>query len=87
MHSGGEACARQFDSKESLTEAGQWARKAVRYSWSDERALRRALSMLDRIGDRAGALKLYDEFARRLKVDLEAQPSPETIELATRLRG
>ena len=77
------AMARRFETDQQLSDAAGMARWSVRYSWSDERAL----SMLDRIGDRAGALKLYDEFARRLKVELEAQPSPETIELATRLRG
>lgn len=81
------ALAQRFETDQQLSDAAGMARWSVRYSWSDERALRRALSMLDRIGDRAGALKLYDEFARRLKAELEAQPSPETIELATRLRG
>lgn len=81
------AMAQRFETDQQLSDAAGMARWSVRYSWSDERALRRALSMLDRIGDRAGALKLYDEFARRLKTELEAQPSPETIELATRLRG
>ena len=80
------AMAQRFESDQQLSDAAGMARWAVRYSWSDERALRRALSMLDRIGDRAGALKLYDEFARRLKAELEAQPSRETIELAARLR-
>ncbi len=81
------AMAQRFETDQQLSDAAGMARWSVRYSWSDERALRRALSMLDRIGDRAGALKLYDEFARRLKAELEAQPSRETIELATRLRG
>ena len=43
--------------------------------------------MLDRLGDRAGALHAYDEFARRLRNDLDAAPSHETIALAARLRG
>ncbi len=81
------AMAQRFENDQQLSDAAGMARWSVRYSWTDERALRRALSMLDRIGDRAGALKLYDEFARRLKAELEAQPSPETIELAARLRG
>lgn len=81
------AMAQRFESDQQLSDAAGMARWSVRFSWSDERALRRALSMLDRIGDRAGALKLYDEFARRLKAELEAQPSRETIELAARLRS
>jgi serine/threonine-protein kinase len=81
------AMAQRFEGDQQLSDAAGMARWSVRHSWSDERALRRALSMLDRIGDRAGALRLYDEFARRLKAELDAQPSRETIELATRLRG
>ena len=81
------AMAQRFENDQQLSDAAGMARWSVRYSWSDERALRRALSMLDRIGDRAGALKLYDEFARRLKAEMEAQPSRETIELAMRLKG
>jgi serine/threonine-protein kinase len=42
--------------------------------------------MLERLGDRAGALRLYDEFARRLRQELETEPSRETIELVTRLK-
>lgn len=81
------ALAQRFESDEQHSDAAGMARKSVRYSWSDERALRRALRMLDRLGDRAGALRLYDEFARRLAADLEAEPSPETVELAAQLRG
>jgi serine/threonine-protein kinase len=71
---------------EQLTEAGRWARRAVRYAWDDERALRRAITLLDRLGDRAGALRLYDEFARRLRAEYEAEPSRETLAMAAALR-
>ena len=71
----------------NLTDAGQWARRAVRFRWDDERALRRALSLLGAIGDRAGALRLYEEFARRLRAELEADPSRETVTLAESLRS
>lgn len=70
----------------NLTDAGHWARRAVRFRWDDERALRRALSLLAAIGDRAGALRLYEEFARRLRAELEADPSRETVALARALR-
>lgn len=81
------ALAQRFEADAALSDAAGLARKSVRFSWTDERALRRALAMLDRLGDRAGALKLFDEFARRLAADLEAQPSQETLELVARLRG
>jgi DNA-binding SARP family transcriptional activator len=43
--------------------------------------------MLDRIGDRAGAIKLYEEFAARLRADLDVEPSPETTALVKTIRS
>ena len=56
-------------------------------AWDDERVLRRALTMLVRIGDRAGALKLADEFVDRMRSELDASPSPETAALIATLRS
>jgi DNA-binding SARP family transcriptional activator len=78
------ACRLETDQK--LTEAGKWARLAVRYTGNDERVLRRALRMLDRIGDRAGALHMYDDFVRRLRQAFDAEPSEETRTLAASLK-
>jgi DNA-binding SARP family transcriptional activator len=80
------ALARTFEDDSRLTDAGLWARKAVRISWDDERVLRRTMTMLTRIGDYAGALRLYDEFATRMRAELDAQPSPETIALVDSIR-
>jgi len=79
--------AQRFESDEHFSDAAGMARRSVRFSWSDERALRRALGMLERVGDRAGALRLFDEFARRLKVDFDADPSAETLAVVARLRA
>ena len=81
------ALAQRLESDEHLSDAAGMARRSVRIAWSDERALRRALTMLERLGDRAGALRLFDEFARRLRTELETEPSPDTLELAARLRS
>ena len=81
------ALAQRFESDQQLTDATSMARRSVRFSWSDERALRRAVGMLDRLGDRAGALRLFDEFARRLRAELDTEPSRETVELANRVRA
>jgi len=78
--------ARSLEDDSRLTDAGRMARKAVRYSWDDERVLRRTITMLARIGDHAGALRLFDEFAERMRTELDADPSPETIALADTLR-
>ena len=81
------ALAKRLESDQQLSDAVGMARLSVRIAWTDERALRRALLMLDRIGDRAGALRLYEEFTRRLRTELDAEPSPETVEVAARLRS
>lgn len=81
------ALSARYADGDHLTEAGRWARRAVRYAWDDERALRRALALLDRLGDRAGALRLYDEFARRLRAEYEAEPSRETAAVGAALRA
>ena len=80
------ALAQRYEASQHLTDAGRWAREAVRYSWDDERVLRRAMTMLYRLGDRAGALRLYDDFARRLRAELEAEPSAETQALVGEMR-
>lgn len=81
------ALAKRLESDQQLSDAVGMARLSVRIAWTDERALRRALLMLDRLGDRAGALRLYEEFTRRLRTELDAEPSPETVEVAARLRS
>ncbi|MFI5280883.1 MAG: BTAD domain-containing putative transcriptional regulator [Gemmatimonadales bacterium] len=80
------ALAIQHEREHSLTSAGSLARRAVRLLDSNERVLRRALELLDRIGDRAAAMTLYEEFAKRLRQDLDMEPSLETRQLAERLR-
>jgi DNA-binding SARP family transcriptional activator/TolB-like protein len=58
-----------------------WSRRALSHAPYDEAEMRRALRLLDRSGDRAGALDAYHRFARRLREDLEIDPSPATREL------
>jgi DNA-binding SARP family transcriptional activator len=42
--------------------------------------------MLQRIGDRAGALHLYEDCARRMRSELDTAPSAETEALVAELR-
>jgi DNA-binding SARP family transcriptional activator len=74
------------DQAGNLTTAISWARRAVELSHADEPSLRHLLDLLDRLGDRAGALQAYDSFARWLRDDLGASPSAETSALADRIR-
>ena len=81
------ALAQHLVTDSHMTDAARMARHAARLAWNDERVLRRSIMMLDRLGDRAGALQLFDGFARRLRAELEADPSPETEALAAALRS
>ena len=66
--------------------AGAWARRAAALWSEDEAAARRAMDLLGRVGDRAGALDLYRTLARRLE-ELDASPSAETERVLERVRG
>src|SRR5205085_5160315 len=52
----------------------------------DEAVLQRHISLITRIGERAGALRVYDAFARRLNDDLDIEPSSETQSLVKSLQ-
>src|SRR6266508_890451 len=60
--------AEQFDRalelhRGPLPAALEWARRATRLEPHGEEALRTLIALLDRAGDRAGAVAAYDEFA------------------------
>lgn len=67
--------------------AAHWARRAAALVPEDEVSLRRLVALLDRCGDRAGALAAYQAFARRLAAEYEADPSPETTQLLQEVRA
>ena len=62
------------------------ARRAAALAPYDESVHRRLLSLVDRVGDRAGALRAHDEFVRRLRVDYELGPSAETLALVAAIK-
>ena len=53
----------------------------------DEYQLRKIMNLLDRVGDRATALSIYEDMRQRLWRDFRALPSPETRTLVERLRS
>ena len=69
-----------------LNDAAQLARRASSFMPDDEPTLRRLMSFLASIGDRAGAIRSYDAFASWLRRELEAQPAPETQLLNEKIR-
>ena len=79
--------AERYESGASdLTSAARWARRAAKLAATDERRIRRVMTLLDRAGDTAGAVTVYEEFARFLSRELEMEPSGETATLARSLR-
>jgi len=84
------ACARalmdQCEAHGDLTAAAIWARRARRLVPEDEVLLRRLIRLLDLAGDRAGAVRVYEEFAVWLKREYEVEPAPETQALNKTIR-
>lgn len=68
-------------------EAAAWVRRAVEFAQDDEASVRRAITILARIGDRAGALRIYQELARRLEREYDAEPSAATQALIAEVRA
>jgi len=59
-------------------DTGQYVRRAVLLSGDDEAALRKGIKLLDRMGDRAAAAALFEEFSHRVARDLDVKPSAES---------
>jgi DNA-binding SARP family transcriptional activator len=79
--------AERYEKGADLTSAARWARRAAKFALTDERRIRRVISLLERAGDRAGAAAIYEEFAAHLRSELQVEPSEETLALIRRVRG
>ncbi len=66
--------------------AARWARQGVALEPLEEAAFRHLLALLDRSGDRAGAVQAYARFADELAAELDLAPSPETRALYEAIR-
>src|SRR3954466_7932908 len=69
-----------------LDDAAQWCRRGLELSPDDESAVRRLLFLLENTGDRSAALKVYDEFARRMAQEFELGPAADTRQLVEAIR-
>lgn len=70
-----------------MVEATLAAHCAVELAPDSEVGVRRLMALLDRAGDRAGALRVYQQLAARTAREFGAEPAPETQALAGTLRG
>ena len=68
-------------------QAADWGRRSLTLSPDDESVLQRVIELLDRVGDRAGAIRAYEGFTKRLQEDYDATPAPETTELIAAVRS
>src|SRR5947209_7752989 len=82
-----QALAERCERRGDLTTATHWARRAIGLAPNDEGLLRQLIAILDRNGDRAGAVQAYEEFAQRLAEEYEAEPAAETKALLAAVRA
>ncbi|MBK8003001.1 MAG: hypothetical protein IPK12_03425 [Gemmatimonadetes bacterium] len=67
--------------------ATAWLARLLEREPLDETALQRLVTLRAGAGDRAGALRAHEEFAARLRRELEVAPSPKTEALVARVRA
>lgn len=67
-------------------EAVRWARWAADLFPADEAVIRRLMTFLRSLGDRAAAIRDYEAFVSRLQQEYEMEPSAETRALAAAIR-
>jgi len=67
--------------------AAHWARTTVALAPDNEIAVRRLIEILHTFGDRAGALRVADDFTRRLLAEFGTEPSAETQALIATVRS
>jgi len=78
-----EAKAREGDTLEAV----RFARRATELSPGEEAEARRLMTFLHGLGDRAAAMRAYEELAGRLAREYELEPSAETQSLAAAIRA
>ena len=66
--------------------AVELGRRGCELEPDQEGGWRRLMMLQDRLGDRAGALRTYDELAARLRREFDADPRRERAALAAKLR-
>ena len=80
------AVARRAEEEGRTADSVHWARRAVVLAPDDESGVRGLMAMLDRVGDRSGALRAYEQFAEGLRTEFAADPAPETQVLLEAVR-
>lgn len=80
------AVADQAEAEGRHSDGAHSARRAVALAPDDEAGVRRLMAMLDRIGDRSGAFRAYEQLAKGLRTEFAVEPAPETQGLLAEVR-
>lgn len=80
-------CSRIEEERGDRKAAAVMARRALELTPDDEEGVRRLMSLLDRQGDRGGALRVYSDWQARLQKEYGVEPAPETRKLARRVQA
>lgn len=81
------ALADAAEAKADYDDVVHWLRRAISYFPYDETLHRRLIAALDGAGDRAAALRAYEELEQILRTEFEAEPSAETRSLIDAVRA
>jgi DNA-binding SARP family transcriptional activator len=81
------ALAQREEAAGNTAAAMKYARRLVALAPHDEAAERRLIALLNRTGNRAGALAEYETFEQRLAEDYDVEPSVETRALMRSVRA
>jgi DNA-binding SARP family transcriptional activator len=77
----------RYEQDSEATNATHLARVVARIASTDERMVRRVMTKLYELHDRAGAIEVYSRFTARLRKEYDVEPSSETARLAERIRS
>ena len=73
--------AERYEDRNDLLRADRWLNRALGVSPDSEVAARRRIALLARAGRSADAIRVFRGHARRLEVDYDLEPAPETRRL------
>jgi DNA-binding SARP family transcriptional activator/TolB-like protein len=80
-------CSLEEEARDDRKAAAVMARRALELTPDDEGGVRQLMSLLDRQGDRGGALRVYREWQARLQAEYGVEPAPETRKLARKVQA
>lgn len=83
----GLSLARREEARGNLSAATRWVRKAARLDPDNEAILRKLVDLLDRAGDRLGAVRVFEAFAERTRTQYELEPDDRTQALIQAVRA